>query len=162
MADNSHSDSASGGPIVISDEEEDTASVDTRHSQRRKTQKVSENGIGYPSEDDVVMGTGAASSSGALIPGPFAVGVSDQPPTYTGALVPGVAAHPLGVTPNGISDMMTTTNLVGNSVTRLPGVASTELYPQSISSPVTQLQVMSPNPIVDEEGCFKNNVLMVH
>ena len=67
MADNSHSDPTSEGPIVISDESDDTASVDTRHSQRRKTQKVCEEGIGHPSEDDVVMGTGAASSSGALI-----------------------------------------------------------------------------------------------
>ena len=142
MADNSHSDSASGGPIVISDESDDTASVDTRHSQRRKTQKVGEDGIGHPSEDDVVMGTGAASSSGALIPGPFAVGMSDQPPTYAGALIPGAAAPPLGVTPNGISDMITTTNLVGNSVTGLPRLASTVLYPQTMSSPVTELHFL--------------------
>ena len=140
MADNSHSDSASGGPIIISDESDDTASVDTKYSQRRKTQKVCEDGTGHPSEDDVVMGIGAASSSGALVPGTFAVSESAQPQTYAGALVPGVAAQPLGVTPNGISDMITTTNLVGNSVTGLPGLASTVLYPQTMSSPVTELQ----------------------
>ena len=150
MADNSYSDSASGGPIVISDESDGTASVDTRYSQRRTTQKVFEDGTSHPLEGDAVMGIGAASSSsGALIPSTFAVSESAQPQTHAGALVPGmthfgmgqgVTAQPFGAMPNGISDMITTTNLVGKSVTGLPGHASTVLYPQTMSSPVTELQ----------------------
>ena len=145
--------------MIVDEESDGTASVDTRYSQRRKTQKVFEDGTSHPLEGDGELGGigAASSSSGALIPSTLAVSESAQPQNLAGALVPemthfgmgqGVAVQPFGVMPNGISDMTTTTNLVGNSVTGLPGVASTVLYPQTMSSPVTELQ---PEPEPEPE-----------
>ena len=134
---------------MIVDGESD-GSASTRYSQRRKTQKVSEDGMSHPLEGDgELRGIGtASSSSAALIPSTLAVSESAQPQNLAGTLVPemphfgmgqGTAVQPFGVMPNGISDMTTTTNLLGNSVTGLPGLASTVLYPQTMGSPVTEL-----------------------
>ena len=137
--------------MLVDDESDETASVDTRCTQRRKTQRVVANGAGHPVEDDGSQeGPGAASSSqnGAPIPSTLAVYETSQLQNTAGALVPdlthlgmgqGAAVQPFGVIPNGIPDL-TTTHLIGHSVTGLPGTASNLLYPQTLGSPVTELQ----------------------
>ena len=123
----------------------DAASGSSVYTQRRKTQKVNKD---LPGEEDVIMGTGAA-SSGALTHDILAVEFGGQPSGHPG-LAPGAWAPPAEAVPNGISDTTNTTNQRIDLVTGLPVATSPDPYPLTTGSPTTQLQVMSPNPMVDE------------
>ena len=133
MAENSSSSPATDAPIVISSESEDAASADTRHSQRRKTQKLNTESSGG---EDADMGVGAA-SSGALPHDILAVEFRGQPSGHPG-VASGVLAPPTVAVPNGISDMTNTTNQTIDLVTGLPVATRHDTYPQTMGSPFAQ------------------------
>ena len=154
---------------MVDEDSDEPRSVDTGITQRRNTPRVTANGIGQPDPDDGYQEEpGAARSSSSGAPASMALAVRDnvQQPGAEGTMVPtaahlgvdaGVALQPFGVQPNGLSDLGAT-QIVGpemgalHGVAGYPGATSNSLYPQTLSSPVTQLQVMSPNVEVNERG----------